>query len=496
MSNFYLNIRQYGNDMLVRSFEDGKRQMYKSRYEPYLFVKGKDSNEYRTVHDESVKKLQFNSIKDAKNFTKKYQEMDGFEYYGMTNFVYPFINDKFPGEIKYDRDKINVVSLDIETESDDGFPDIETGNKAITAIAISDGTKIVFLSVKKYKKHQDNIEVIKARDERELVINFIEIWRDMDPDIITGWNVEFFDIPYLINRIRRISGNSVADFLSPWNIIKEKRQKNQYGDEQLTYDIYGVSVMDYMLVYKKWSFVTRESYRLEHIAQVELGMGKISYEGTLHELYERDFQLYATYNIRDTEIINQLDEKLKLMDLALAIAYDAKLNYIDSFTSVRMWDVISHNYLMDRKIVIPQYKYDGKPFDFMGGYVKDVYVGEHPWVCSFDLNSLYPSLIQQYNISPESFVSLDLQKGKGVESALNGSYNECIGFLRENNVTMTPNGCLWSKNKQGFLPALMEKMYSSRKAFKGKMIEKKNELEKIDHELHMIEEELEKYKNE
>jgi len=479
--SFYLNVRQYGDRMLVRSFEDGRRQQYEVKYRPYLFVRSQNgSGEYRTIHGDPAEKIEFDSIRDAKEFIKKYGGVSGFEFYGMTNFVYPFINDRFPGEVHYDRDKINVVSVDIETMSDDGFPDIMTANKALTAIAISDGKEIVFLSIKEYKKHQDNVRVIRCADEKELIARFVEVWREMDPDIVTGWNVEFFDMPYLINRIKRVSGEAMAKRLSPWNLIRENVQK-QHGEEQLTYDIFGVAIMDYMLVYKKWTFTTQESYRLDHIANVELGMGKIHYEdeyGSLHGLYEQNFQLYAEYNIRDTEIINQLDEKLKLMDLALALAYDAKLNYTDAFTSVRMWDVISHNYLMvHRKIVVPQYKYDGKPFEFQGGHVKEPYTGEHHWVCSFDLNSLYPHLIMQYNISPESFVGLDPHMGQGVDAALDGSYNEIRDDLIAQNVTVTPNGCVWSREEQGFLPALMEKMYLDRKAFKGKMLDMKQKYE-------------------
>lgn len=273
--SFYLNVRQYGDSMLVRSVEDGERKSYKLKYQPYLFVNStKEDGEYKTIDGLSASKLSFDSIRDAKNFITKYDDVSGFKFYGMTNFIYPFINDKFPGEIHYEREDINIVSLDIETMSDDGFPDITTADKALTAIAISDGKEIVFLSIKEYKKHQENVRVIRCENEKELIARFVQIWIEMDPDIVTGWNVEFFDIPYLINRIKRLCGDAMAKRLSPWNIIHEKRQR-QHGEEQLTYDIYGVATMDYMLVYKKWTFTTQESYRLDHIANVELGMGKV-----------------------------------------------------------------------------------------------------------------------------------------------------------------------------------------------------------------------------
>lgn len=472
--SFYTNVRQYGNKMLVRSFEKGERQQYEVNYKPYLFIKDRgksDKSEYKTINGEPAAKIEFESISAAKEFMKKYEDVAGFEYYGMTTFTYPFINDRFPGEINYNRDKINVVSLDIETMSDGGFPDIATANKALTAITISDGKDFVFLSIKEYKAHIPNVKVIRCQDEAELIGRFVEEWRKMDPDIVTGWNIEAFDIPYLINRIKRVCGDSLAKRLSPWDIIRESSQK-QHGNEIQTYDIFGVAVMDYMLVYKKWTSTTQESYRLDHIALVELGYGKLDYSeyGTLHDLYEKNFQLYAEYNIRDTQIINELDEKLKLMDLVLALSYDAKLNYTDAYTSVRMWDVIIHNYLMNKKIVIPQYKYDGKPFEFVGGYVKQPYNGRHHWVCSFDLNSLYPHLIMQYNISPETYRGEHPQIGKSVDFALEGAYDRVKDDLKSQNHTITPNGCLWSREGQGFLPTLMEKMYFDRKNIKKQML--------------------------
>jgi len=289
--NFYTSVRQYGNKMLVRSYEDGQRQQYEVPYSPYLFIKDKSGKgEYVTVYGDPAAKVEFGSISEAKDFMKKYDDVKGFDFYGMTTFTYPYINDKFPGQVQYDRQHINIVSIDIETMSDDGFPDIATANKALTAITLSDGKDFVFLSIKEYTPHIPNVKVIRCADEKELIARFVLEWQKMDPDIITGWNCESFDIPYLINRIKRISGDEMAKRLSPWGFIRETSQK-QHGNEVQTYDIFGVAIMDYMLVYKKWTFTTQESYRLDHIANVELGMGKLDYSeyGSLHGLYEQNF---------------------------------------------------------------------------------------------------------------------------------------------------------------------------------------------------------------
>jgi DNA polymerase elongation subunit (family B) len=479
MKDFYINIRQVGDNMLVKAVEKGKRVIYKDKAKPFLFIRSQNPNaEYKTIHGEPADRMDFDSIREARDFAKRYEDVSNFDIFGMTNFLYPYINEKFPGEIEYDRSLINIVSLDIETMAD-SFPNVETADKELTAIAISNGTEITFLSIKEYKKHQANVRPIRCANEEELIYKFIDVWKEYDPDIITGWNIEGFDIPYLINRIKRVVGTKAAEKLSPWGIIRDKKLIGMNGNESPGYDIFGVEVMDYMLVYKKWTWTTQESYKLDHIAEIELGQGKVSYEeyGSLHNLYLQNFQLYSEYNVKDTEIIDQLEKKMKLMELALAIAYDSKLNYEDAFTSVRLWDVIIHNYLMDRKIVVPQSKYDGAAFEIPGGYVKEPQLGKHKYVCSLDLNSLYPSLIRQYNISPEKYVGKiemtdnidELLESVFVENSEKGA--KLLSYLKKNDYAYTPNSCVWLRDSQGFLAALMEKMYNDRKVYKKKMIE-------------------------
>jgi DNA polymerase elongation subunit (family B) len=479
--NFYTDVKQYGDRMMVRAIENGKRVKYEMPYEPYLFVKSRTGKgEYRSVYGDVAEKMKFATIKEAKEFSQKYSGVSGFEFYGMNQFVYPFINDTWAGEIAYDRDMINVVSLDIETMSDDGFPDIKTANKALTVITISDGKKFVVIGVGDYKVHRPDVTYYKCATEKELVARFLEEYRKMDPDILTGWNIEFFDIPYLVNRIKVVMGDGWVKMLSPWNIVREGTQR-QNGTETQTFDIAGVAIMDYLAIYKKWTFVQRESYKLDFIAQTELGLGKLDYSeyGSLHGLYVGNFQKYVEYNILDTDIINQLDEKLKLIDLVLALTYDGKLNYTDSLTSVRMWDVIIHNYLMKSNIVVPQHTKTDGDHSFVGGYVKDPILGRHDWVCSFDLNSLYPHLIMQYNISPEKYMGKIGFAGCSVDGVLTGSFKDedVREYMTKHNAALTPNGCVWNRDSQGFLPQLMEMMYLDRSKYKKMMLEAKQKYE-------------------
>jgi len=485
--NFYTNVRQFGNKMLVRAIRNGERIQYEDEYKPYLFVSSADGD-YKSPFGDRAGKVQFDSIREAKQFTEQYSDISNFNFYGMTQFVYPYINDKWTGEVQYDRDLINVVSLDIETMSDDGFPNVELANKAITVITISDGKKFVVIGIRDFKTDRDDVTYLQCRDEKELLLTFLKEYRKMDPDILTGWNIEFFDIPYLVNRVRNICGKEYVKMFSPWKFVRDKKQKNN-NEEITTYDIFGVQILDYLAVYRKWTYTQQESYKLDHIAYVELDQRKLDYSeyGSLHNFYEQNFQKYVEYNIIDTELINKLDDKLKLIDLALALAYDAKLNYVDAYTSVRMWDVIIHNYLLEQKIVIPQFKRNDKPYSFVGGHVKNPILGKHDWVCSFDLNSLYPHLIMQYNISPEKYNSRVSFPGCTVDGFLDGVLNneDITEHLNAENLTITPNGCLWNREGQGFLPSLMEKMYEDRSRFKRMMLDAKQKYEDTGNSEHL-----------
>jgi DNA polymerase elongation subunit (family B) len=299
-----------------------------------------------------------------------------------------------------------------------------------------------------------------------------------NPDVITGWNVEFFDIPYLVNRIRLLLGEEEAKKLSPWRHLEEHTIE-VYGRNQQAYRPMGIAMLDYLQLYKKFIFVKQESYRLDHIAFVELGERKLDYSAfeTLDDLYEKDHQKFIEYNIKDVNLVSKLDDKLKLIELVYALAFDAKINFEDTFASVKPWDVIIHNYLMTQRIVIPFHQPSKENDAIVGGHVKDPILGMHKWVVSFDLNSLYPHLIMQYNISPDTFVK-KLNYDINVDAILKGGLKEIQHEYLDSNYTITANLCLYNKNKQGFLAGLMQKMYDDRVVYKDKMIASKKEYEK------------------
>lgn len=477
---FYTNVFQYGNKIYVRGYDKGLKFKEVVDYKPYMFVK-KAGGEFKTLDGKSVAKLDFDSIKDARDFIDRYSDVDNFEIFGLSHWSYLYIHDKFKGDIDYDPKLVNVVTLDIECGGDDivGFPNIDTADQPVTAITIHSRGKTASFGLKDFKTTKENEFYLKCKNEHDLLQKFLQVWETdaWSPDVLTGWNIEFFDIPYLINRIKRLFSEKEAKRLSPWKLINEKVVEFR-GKENRSYDIQGISVLDYYQLYRKFTFGNQESYKLDYIAQIELGERKIDYSeyGSLNDLYKKNFQKYLEYNIHDVMLVQRLDDKLKFIEQVMAMAYDAKVNYNDTMTTVRPWDVIIHNYLMDQDIVIPQVKKQSFDGGLVGGYVKEPKIGLSKWVVSFDLNSLYPHLIMQYNISPETYVKKD--HIKSVDEILNrGTYVWWLPENENNNYALAANGCMFRKEKQGFLPALMEKMYNDRTKFKKMMLEAKQRYE-------------------
>jgi DNA polymerase elongation subunit (family B) len=473
------------NEILLRGYEDGQRVQHTIPCKPYLFVHSKGASSlYRNLKGKQVDRIDFDSPSAARDFIKRYSGVEGFDIYGFTNFVYPFINDYYSGVIDYDPKLVSIVNIDIEVAADQGFPDIQTADKEITAITMKKNDMYIVLGCGEFVTDNEKVKYIRCKDESELLIKFLDVWRSkwFSPDIVTGWNVEFFDIPYIVNRIKRVLGNYMAKKLSPWELLEERTVTIAGRDNQVYVPV-GIAILDYMQMYRKFTFTMQESYRLDHIASIELGERKLDYSEyeNLFDLYKKNYQLFIEYNIKDVDLVDRLDEKLKLIEQVFAIAYDGKVNFNDTFTSVRMWDVIIHNYLLSQRIVVPALKVTEKERQIIGAYVKDPQVGMHKWVVSFDLNSLYPHLMMQYNISPETYVGhiSAINGDDGVQKILDGYLNEpsIRNQLVSSNVTCAASGCMFDKDYQGFLPKLMQNMYDDRVVYKKKMIEAKKEHE-------------------
>lgn len=368
-----------------------------------------------------------------------------------------------------------------------GFPSPEEAAGPITAITIKTNNKFVVFGCGDFDNNRSDVRYVKCDNEIDLIKRFINEWSGDYPDIITGWNIKFFDIPYLINRITKLLGEGWAKRISPWNEYYKRTIHRGMGKTEDAYVLIGIAQLDYIELYKRFSpgGSSQESYRLNHIANVEVGERKLSYEeyGNLHTLYRLNYQKFITYNIRDTELVGKIDDKLKLIELALTLAYDSKCNYEDVFTQVRMWDSIIYNHLLKKKIIVPPNQKNEKNEAYVGAYVKDPLVGMHNWIVSFDLTSLYPMLIQQYNISPDTIIESDnltpdQKKILEQKITVDAMLDEKVDTSLLNECTLTPNGQLFCTSKQGFLSEIMEEMYEDRASYKKKAIEAKKELEK------------------
>ena len=470
---FYKNVDQVGDRILVRGCDGQKEIRFRDEFRPTLYVKSKKESKFTTLYGEHVRPIQPGGIRDCKQFCQQYEDVDGFEISGNQMYLYQWISDNFPGEVDYDPSKIRVFTIDIETASENGFPDIESADQEILLISVKDsftGLYHVWGSQPFENKHAD-VSYTLCANEQELLRKYLAWWIENYPDVITGWNVQLFDVPYICNRLDRILGTKETKLFSPWKLLSSREIYIQ-GRKNISYDVSGITVLDYLDLYRKFTYTNQESYRLDHIALVELGSKKLDHSefDTFKEFYTQDWQKFVEYNIHDVRLVDQLEDKMKLLDLAFTLAYDAKVNLEDVFSQVRMWDSIIYNYLRKKNIVIPPKHKNQKSDKYAGAYVKEPKPGRYDWVVNFDLNSLYPHLIMQYNISPETLRETR-HSSASVEGILNGTVSiggdDCV----------CANGAQYRKDVRGFLPELMQKIYDERSIYKRNMIEAKKKYE-------------------
>ena len=472
---FYTSVEQAGNRLLVRGYNNGERYSVRVPFNPTLFLPSKNYSEWKTLEGNAVEPHRFGSISEAREFVKQYKEVPDFDIYGNTRFLYQYIAEQHPEEeLKFDSSKIRIFNIDIETAAENGFPDIESADQEILAISIKDSFsgRITVFGARPFDNKHADVDYMHFRSEESMMNAFLDYWQANYPDVITGWNVQLFDMPYICNRIERILGEKFVKLLSPWRLVSQ-REIFIKGRKQFAVDTLGISTLDYLELYKKFTYTNQESYRLDHICNVELGEKKLDHSefDTFKEFYEKDWQKFIDYNIHDVRLVDKLDDKMKLIELAYTMAYDAKVNYEDVFSQVRMWDNYIYNELNKRKIAIPPKKEATKDTKYAGAYVKEPKPGFYDWVVSFDLNSLYPHLIMQYNISPET-----LRESRHPSASVEGILNQEIEVDKQ--YATCANGAQYRKDVSGFLPEMMRKMYDSRVIFKKRMIKAKQQYEK------------------
>ena len=474
--NFYKNVIEHRGKLLIRGIHEGKEYKEKIDFNPTLYALSQEDSKFKTLQGQTLQPIHFGSISKAREFKKSYNTGNS-PLYGMDRYQYQYIANEYPELVKFDKDLIKIFTVDIECTAENGFPDIENPIEELLAITVKNQSnkQIITWGIGDFKTDRSDVTYIKCKNEKSLIMEFMKFWTKNYPDVITGWNTKFFDIPYLFNRIRNIVDEKVLKKFSPWNIV-EKETVFVRGRPQTHYNIFGISMLDYLDLYQKFIPTKQESYKLDYIGKVELGKGKdeMPYD-TFRDWYTKDFQSFRDYNIQDVEIVDGLEDKLKLIELVLTMAYEAKVNYTDVFSQVRMWDMLIYNYLKKDNIMIPPKQDNIKDDKYEGAYVKDPITGMHNWIVSFDINSLYPHLIMQYNISPEKIIGVE-PSGISVDKLLD--HATPLTHLKAEGACITPNGAKFKVDSPGFLPRLMESMYNDRVKFKTLEFQAKQEYQK------------------
>jgi len=471
LSSIYTNVTLLGDAILCRGYENGSPISFKQIIKPTLFVPSPKGT-WKSLDGKQMAPVVQDGARRAREFIEKYKDVDGFEVHGYERFVYQWISENYPGQIRFDMSHMKIITIDIEVACENGFPDTEACQEEMLLITIKDLSSGKFITWGTREAKIDT-EYRVFWTEQEMLQDFHKWWVENTPDIVTGWNNNLYDIPYICRRIERVLGEKWMKSLSPWDKVN-MREVYIKGRKNLSYDILGVSILDYLDLYRKFTYSNQESYRLDHIALVELDQQKLDHSEfeNFKEFYTQDWQKFVEYNVHDVELVDRLEHKMKLLELAVTMAYDAKVNFEDVYSQVRMWDTLIYNYLKERKICVPPRQESDKNDKYAGAYVKEPKPGLYEWVVSFDLNSLYPHLIMQYNISPETLLD-----ERHPTASVDGLLNQTVS-IGSGDYCVCANGAQYRKDIQGFLPEMMQKIYDERKIYKGKMIQAKKEFEK------------------
>ena len=469
--NFYKNVIEYKGKLLVRGVRDNKEYKEKINFSPTLYSLTRQQTDFKTLQGQNLKPIIFTSIDAARRFRKDIATQNS-PTYGLERYHYQYINKEFPKQVKWSKDLIKIFTLDIECGCENGFPEVDNPIEELLCISVKNQSnkQIITWGVGKFTTDRTDVTYIECKDEKHLIMEFMKFWLKNYPDVITGWNTKFFDLPYLMNRIKLLVGPKVANRMSPWNLISSE-QIIIRGRTNTYYTLYGIAMLDYLDLYKWFIPARQESYRLGFIGEVELGETKRENPyGIFKDFYTKDFQKFVEYNIQDVEIVDALEDKLGLIDLSLTFAYETKVNYNDIFSQVRVWDTLIANHLMKKNICVPPREEHSKDTKYEGAYVKEPKLGMQKWVVSFDINSLYPHIIVQYNISPEKILGVN-SSGVSVNKML--SKKTPLEFLKDKDACIVPNGAMFKRDSQGFLPEMVEKIYKDRIVYKNRELKAK-----------------------
>ncbi len=492
----YTYCKKIGNRIFVREHTDNDGRII-SKFDCDVFFPADSNNtEYKTIYGQPLWKKTYPTVKEASKAIEDCKKT--MTLYGAKTFGYQYIRDIYRHHDPITHADLKIMNIDIETGRDGfGFSSAEDARCPVTSIAIHqiNEDRFIVWGYKDggYKPKQDNVTYVNCRDEREMLSRYITYFSLNRPHILTGWNCKIYDIPYIINRMKKLNfEEKKINSMSPFGLIFAGKDNSSYYRVHQTYDIVGVSLLDYMILFKQFTYKTPENYKLDTIAHMILGDRKLDYSeyANLQDLYDRNYEKFIDYNIKDVDIVSRLDKKLGLFSLVLMLAYRAGINYVDTISPVVTWDLLIYNAIMNKGMVplidIPE----AENSQYVGAFVKEPVPGFYRWVVSVDLNSLYPHLQMGLNISPEKRIpdnklpkelySIREQLGNavnGIEVLLNESIDNSP--LKQYNVTLTPNGQFYSRDGDGIIPEILEGLYAERKVVKRSMLEDQQELEEL-----------------
>ena len=447
------------------------------KFKPYAFKKARDGK-YTSIYGDKLERVERYNPRDPKLFESDVP-LD-------TRVLVDAYGESDETSVNH-----RIAIIDIEVDSVGGYPNIQDPQKKITAIALYDAKNnryycfVLDEDGAVSSEEKDNSSVIAFRTEQDLLIEFLKKWREINPTIATGWNIDGFDFPYLHARIVVAIGEEAASGLSPINICYWNKYKNKMT-------LAGVNCLDYLLLYKKYSGKSLTNYRLDTVAKEELKIGKVEFEGSIDNLKRTDIKKFIEYNLHDVILVKKMNDQLQFIELAQSICHVCHTGYEEFGVSSKILEGALLTYLRRKKLVAPNKKVElevtGKDGDladgdvgFEGAYVKDPVPGRYEWICSADINSLYPSVIMSLNISPETkvgiikdWVSEKLVKKSGDKITFDNeiyTYEDFGKIIADNNLSVSANGVVYDQGKLGCIPDILKTWFSERVEFKNKMKE-------------------------
>lgn len=517
VSIFYTSVERHKEHILFRGYDIATKKRIEKEidFKPELYLySGDGTKDAVSMKGVPLKRIEFDNPGAMRDFIEQYKTVEGFTMFGMKNPIFQFISRTFKGEIEYDASLVSGGIIDIEVFSGDidadgnvkpgPFPKAEDAEYPITAITLySTKTNTYYAyGLEYFKDHYlgtfdvDNIdEKLKDckieykgyKNEYDLIVDFVKMWSELSLDWYSGWNSEDFDITYVVNRMKKITGGASVKMLSPWGLVKARTKRGKFGDVA-TYDIIGIACLDMKDLYVKHGFIQPPDWKLNTVAKEVLGEEKIGYEeeGSLTTLYVTNYNKYMTYNIRDVDLVVRLNNEKQMSTLTLILAYQTKSNYADTLGTVASWSSLLYDMLnhkgIQTEVKSPQPETESIP----GGFVMTPKIGLHRWVMNWDLNSLYPHLMQQYNLGPETILEIN-ELPDEIRNLPNFTLDDLLNkrvdlsVLKKYNLAMSANRQFFRRDKMSCLNEKMREIYGTRSATKKEMLDEEQEYENYKH---------------